>query len=385
MRTNTRMKRIFLTLIPLTLACLVVACGSGSKDNLPPNPTLTMPERPVADYTFSNNKLEEILENRTNLMKGVASSIFAGKSYQYTELAGTLFGLENTYLFQLGDGGDNHIQLWFIEGGNICFIYDSTQTFDSFPCDESRISTSGDLLLIQSTTQSSGASITLELNRDMIEDAMSIGDTLLTTELQDNNLTINTSHAFSSLIEEVANREILSYPEHYGLSSNLGVSTYLQLKEIVEDNTGTNMTLQFDNSVLGSLDDVNMYTGLMIYENQMNTLVTANGSVFEAGTALFAAGQMRTLVRRSDVRNIFFLRQIGFRSWTDADDNDNLIDALDIPFTDKRHRAKATYFDTVLGEQGIDFYLFMLEAALHDHYWMTRTDLEKFGFNVEIR
>lgn len=387
MRTNTHMKRVISTLIPLTLTSLLVACGNGSEDKQPANQTLPMPERPVADYTFSNNILEEYLEHHTSLVRGVASSIYAGKSYQYTELAGTYAELENTYLFQLSDEGDNHIQLWFTEGGDTCFIYDSRQTFDSFPCDESRISTSGDLLLIQSTTQSSGASITLELNRDMIEDVISIGDTLLTTELQDNNLTISTSHAFSSLIEEVANREILSYPEDYRLNSTLGVSAYMQLKEIVKDNAGTKMTLQFDNSVLGSFDGVNMYTGLMIHENKMNTLVTANGSVREAGTALFAAGQKRTLELKNNlVENIEILAQVGVRSWASIDDNGNSIYAHDIPFSDKRHRAKATYFDTMLGEQGIDFYLFTLTPRpVDDIWWMSRTELEKFGFNVEIK
>lgn len=385
-----RMKRLLSTLITLTITSSLVACGGGSKDESfapAPAPVVTAPASPtspVADYTFSDNELEELLAERSPLFE-VATSNYAGAAYQEVRFAQELD--EDIYLFRLHDNENSYIQLLINEGNDKCFIYDNTQSFDSFPCDESRVSTSGDLVLIQSVTQSSGASITLELNSELLGGADSIGTTLLITDLQDNNLTIKTSYAFEGLLEELFNREILTKPDDVRIGSGLGVTTYLQLRDIVEQHAGANMTFEFDNHINGSLDDdINMYTGLMIHESQMDTLVTANGSVFSGGTDLFAAGKERILMRSSDIEAIELNKQIGVHSWGGNDDDGNSKTALDLPFSDDGHRKQATYFDTVLGEQGIDFYLFTLKSAPFDgEYWITQADSENFGFITEIK
>ena len=385
-----RMKRLLSTLITLTITSSLVACGGGSKDESSapaPAPVVTAPASPtspVADYTFSDNELGELLAERSLLLE-VATSNYAGAAYQEVKFVQELG--EDIYLFRLHDNENSYIQLLINEGNDKCFFYDNTQSFDSFPCDESRVSTSGDLVLIQSVTQSSGASITLELNSELLGGADSIGTTLLITDLQDNNLTIKTSYAFEGLLEELFNREILTKPDDVRIGSGLGVTTYLQLRDIVEQHAGANMTFEFDNHINGSLDDdINMYTGLMIHESQMDTLVTANGSVFSGGTDLFAAGKERILMRSSDIEAIELNKQIGVHSWGGKDDDGNSKTALEIPFSDDSHRKQATYFDTVLGEQGIDFYLFTLESAPFDgEYWITQADSENFGFITEIK
>jgi hypothetical protein len=385
-----RMKRLLSTLITLTITSSLVACGGGSKDDSSapaPAPVVTAPASPtspVADYTFSDNELGELLAERSLLLE-VATSNYAGAAYQEVKFVQELG--EDIYLFRLHDNENSYIQLLIDVDKDKCFIYDNTQSFDSFPCDESRVSTSGDLVLIQSVTQSSGASITLELNSELLGDANSIGTTLLITDLQDNNLTIKTSYAFEGLLEELFNREILSKADNFRIGSGLGVTTYLQLRDIVEQHAGANMTFEFDNHINGSLDDdINMYTGLMIHESQMDTLVTANGSVFSGGTDLFAAGKERILMRSSDIEAIELNQQIGVHSWGGEDDDGNSVTALDLPFSDDGHRKQATYFDTVLGEQGIDFYLFTLESAPFDgEYWITQADSENFGFITEIK
>ena len=385
-----RMKRLLSTLITLTITSSLVACGGGSKDESfapAPAPVVTAPASPtspVADYTFSDNELGELLAERSLLLE-VDTSNYAGAAYQEVKFVQVLG--EGIYLFRLHDNENSYIQLLINEGNDKCFIYDNTQSFDSFPCDESRVSTSGDLVLIQSVTQSSGASITLELNSELLGGADSIGTTLLITDLQDNNLTIKTSYAFEGLLEELFNREILSKADNFRIGSGLGVTTYLQLRDIVEQHAGANMTFEFDNHINGSLDDdINMYTGLMIHESQMDTLVTANGSVFSGGTDLFAAGKERILMRSSDIEAIELNKQIGVHSWGGNDDDGNSKTALDLPFSDDGHRKQATYFDTVLGEHGIDFYLFTLKSAPFDgEYWITQADSENFGFITEIK
>jgi hypothetical protein len=48
------------------------------------------------------------------------------------------------------------------------------------------------------------------------------------------------------------------------------------------------LILVFDSKTDGSSDDgINMYTGLLIQERQMNTLVSTSGSAFSGETDLF--------------------------------------------------------------------------------------------------
>jgi hypothetical protein len=134
--------------------------------------------------------------------------------------------------------------------------------------------------------------------------------------------------------------------------------------------------------VNGSLDDdINMYTGLMIRDNNMTTVVTESGAVFSGGTDLFAAGSSRILQRSTKIEAIENNQQIGVHSWGDGDGTT----ALDIPYTDDSHRKQATYFETMLGDTGVDFYIFTLEAAPFDgEHWVTRSESDTYGLITEI-
>lgn len=112
----------------------------------------------------------------------------------------------------------------------------------------------------------------------------------------------------------------------------------------------------------------------------MNTVVTATGSVFSGGTDLFAAGKQRIL-QRSNVNNAIELnKQVGVHSWGEGDKT-----AKEFPYTDESHRKQATYFKTMMGDKGIDFYLFTLDSApANGAHWMTKADSDKYGFITQI-
>ncbi|MEZ8224448.1 alpha/beta hydrolase [Vibrio splendidus] len=165
------------------------------------------------------------------------------------------------------------------------------------------------------------------------------------------------------------------------INSTLGASTYSQLFDIVKLYRGSEMTLKFTNHIGGSADDdINMYTGRMIKNNKMTTIVTPTGSVFSGGTDLFAAGNPRILQRSNTKQAIELNKQIGVHSWGTGDKT-----AKDFPYTEESHRKQATYFKKVMGDTGIDFYIFTLDSAPSDgEHWVTKTDSDKYGFITRI-
>ena len=153
------------------------------------------------------------------------------------------------------------------------------------------------------------------------------------------------------------------------------------MKDIIEQYSGLGMTLKFNNHIGGSADDdINMYTGLMIKDNNMTTMVTATGSVFSGGTDLFTAGNLRILQRSNKAVAIEKNQQVGVHSWSNGQDS-----AKDIAYTDESHRRQATYFNTMLGDQGVDFYIFTLDSAPADGaHWLTKADSDKYSFITRI-
>ena len=361
--------------LTLLLAPLVIlaGCNSGSSSNNIDKKSVT---KPVADYTFSNKELMSLMSEREEILNSIRIN-YQGNSYDKILFAENLS--EEQLVIKLADQNNNKIDFMLSSDDEVkCVIYSSNTQVDVFDCDSSTQSTSGESTLIQSTTQLASQPIQVEFISDAPEYIASVGSTILTATQNNNQVDIVTSFSFNDFYRDVFNIT----DETEKIHSTLGVTTFLQLSEIVKENVGTNMIMKFNNDIGGSADDdINMYTGLMIHNHQMSTLVTPTGSVFSGGTDLFAAGNPRILQRSNNTDAIETNEQIGVHSWSDGQNS-----AKDIPYTDTSHRKQATFFNTVMGEKGIDFYVFTLDAAPFDGaHWITKSDSDKYGFITEIQ
>lgn len=363
--------RTFLLAAPLIL---LAGCNSGSSNNSSTTKPLL---KPAANYQFTDAARDELLEERQDILNSMMLS-YDGKAYSNVKFAESL-GDENT-LIQLADDNGNSIDLYLLGADEVeeCIIYhEASNRVDSFQCGADKRSISNDTTLIQTTTTHASLPIQVEYNHEDAEYITSIGSTILTAVDNQNQINITTSFAFEGFF-----RDLICQPScDEKTPSTLGVTTFLQLKDITEQYKGSNMTVRFDNPIGGSADDdINMYTGLMINKNQMTTIVTPTGSVFSGGTDLFAAGNERILERATANAAIEADKQVGVHSWAEGDKT-----AKEFPYTDESHRKQATYFDTVMGSKGIDFYLFTLDSApASGEHWVTKADSEKYNFITKI-
>ncbi|GAL09718.1 hypothetical protein JCM19233_695 [Vibrio astriarenae] len=95
---------------------------------------------------------------------------------------------------------------------------------------------------------------------------------------------------------------------------------------------------------------------------------------------MFAAGYPRILQRANAINAIEDNKQIGVHSWSNGDKT-----AKDFPYTDESHRKLATFFTKVMGEEGVDFYLFTLDSAPFDgEHWLTEAESNKYDFITRI-
>lgn len=211
----------------------------------------------------------------------------------------------------------------------------------------------------------------------MSEAVTILGSTILSKTQNGNKVTITTSFAFNTFYRDVLGKT----SANERIMSSLGMTTYSQLFDIIKLYPGSEMTLEFDNHIGGSADDeINMYTGRMIHSNKMTTVVTPTGSVFSGGTSLFAAGSPWILQRADATKAIELNKQIGVHSWAEDDKT-----AKELPYTDESHRRQAIYFKAMLGEKGIGFYIFTLDAApAVGEYWITKADSEKYNFITHL-
>lgn len=372
------MKSFKLLLLSASVA-IITACNSSSSKSptstTPTTPTTpTAKSKPAADYNFSDAEVSSLLEERNQILQAMRLT-FKEKTYSNLTFAEQISD-EQTVL-KLKDEANNSIDLLINTGGEgNCAIYTS-DLVDVFKCSESMQSSSGERTLIQSTTENSKQSIQLEFVSKAVDVFASVGSTILTATQGNNEVHIATSFAFNKFYAAVLGLD----GSDERINSTLGVTTYLQLRDIVSQYKGTKMTLEFRNHIGGSADDdINMYTGLMINSNSMTTSVASTGSVFSGGTDLFAAGNPRVLHRAKATNAIEANQQIGVHSWGNGEKT-----ALEIPFTDDSHRKQATYFNKVLGEKGVDFYLFTLESApFNGSHWITKADSDKYGFITQI-
>ncbi|MCO7188591.1 MULTISPECIES: hypothetical protein [unclassified Pseudoalteromonas] len=367
----------------LVAACVasVSGCNSGSSKSTGQTTTPTKSvtptevERPAADHTFSNTELEALLTERNQILTSVKMS-FEGKSYNQVQYAEELD--EGQWVIKLQSSDASTVDLWLSNADDgDCLIYQPSVITDIFKCGESTRTSSDNSTVIQSTTQNRKSDIQVEFQTDALKHISSIGNTVLTASNKDNKVTINTTFAFNEFFREILNND----GSKERINATLGVTTYLQMKDITSRFEGSEMTLAFSTHIGGSADDdINMYTGLLIKDNKMATHVTRTGSVFSGGTDLFAAGNPRILQKTNDTIAIESNKQIGVHSWGNGEKT-----ALDIPYTDVSHRKQATYFDKVLGQQGIDFYIFTLKSApFNGEHWITQADSDKYNFITVI-
>ncbi|GAL09719.1 hypothetical protein JCM19233_696 [Vibrio astriarenae] len=193
---------------------------------------------------------------------------FNGTTYEITQFSES-FDNKEILLKLVNIDGDKVDVLLSIGTGNQCIIYPEKGELDTFDCSVTERTVSGDYTLIQSQTQKSNESVQLEYYTDDIEYVGSLGSTVLTVSSENKNVNITTSFAFDDFYQNVG---IEAY------ESSLGFTTYLQLKETTEKYKGEDIWIRFDNRIGGSADDdINIYTGLMIKDNNIATVVTPKG------------------------------------------------------------------------------------------------------------
>lgn len=323
---------------------------------------------PIADYEFSATALDKILTERKEILNSVNLQIddesFGEITFYHKE--------ENADFFELQSEQGNKITLMLPEGdadNSNCIIYKTSSEVDIFNCNKDNFSTSNEISLLPSTLSKKGSQIMLEYHSAVLEAGKAIGSTRL--ELNNANNVIITSFAFSDFYRDVL---CLNVCEQIPFSV-LGASTYLALKEITTSNQLEEATLVFDNPIAGSADDeINLYTGLLIRENNLTTKVSERGSVFSGGTDLFIAGKVRLLELSKEGSDSAQNKQIGVHSWSDGEQS-----ATEHPYNHIMHRMQATYTTKMLGDKGISFYLFTINAApANGEYFMTKEELDKY-------
>ncbi|MGR5335073.1 alpha/beta hydrolase [Vibrio gigantis] len=330
--------------------------------------------KPKADYVFSSAKLGALYQERQELQEAMKLT-YDGVQYKKILFAEDIS--DEQKVVRLADSLGQSVDLYLPDAGaDDCAIYREGDLFDSFDCGAAQRSIGNDSTLINTTTNTN-EQVELEYHNELIQYVTSLGSTILSKTKSGNKVTITTSFVFNAFYRDVLN-ETGAVDR---IQSTLGASTYSQLFDIVKLYQGSEMTLKFTNHIGGSADDdINMYTGRMIHNNNMTTIVTPTGSVFSGGTDLFAAGNPRVLQRADTTKAIELNKQVGVHSWAEGDKT-----AKEFPYTNESHRKQATYFKKVMGDKGIDFYIFTLDSApASGEHWVTKADSDKYGFITRI-
>ncbi|MEC7941532.1 MAG: alpha/beta hydrolase [Pseudomonadota bacterium] len=357
-------------LLALSLT-LLAGCNSSSSSN---KPATQAQAKPKADYVFSSAKLGELYQVRQEVQESMRLT-YDGVQYEKILFAEDISDKQK--VVRLADSLGQSVDLYLPDAGaDDCAIYREGDLFDKFDCGAARRSIGNDSTLINMTTNAN-KKVELEYHNELFQYVTSLGSTILSKAKSGNEVTITTSFAFNAFYRDVLNKTGAVDRIH----STLGASTYSQLFDIVKLYQGSEMTLKFTNHIGGSADDdINMYTGRMIHNNNMTTIVTPMGSVFSGGTDLFAAGNPRVLQRADSTKAIELNKQVGVHSWAEGDKT-----AKEFPYTNESHRKQATYFKKVMGGKGIDFYIFTLDSApASGAHWVSKADSDKYGFITRI-
>ncbi|MBE8576325.1 alpha/beta hydrolase [Vibrio sp. OPT18] len=352
---------------------LILLAGCNSSSNSGKAATKAQ-EKPQADYVFSSTKLGELYKERQEVQESIKLD-YNGVQYETVLFAEDISDKQK--VVRLADSLGQSVDLYLPDAGaDDCAIYHEGHFFDSFDCGVAQRSIGNDTTLINTKTNTHKP-VELEYHNELVQYVTSLGSTILSKSKSGNKVTITTSFAFDAFYRDVLN-ETGAVDR---IRSTLGASTYSQLFDIVKLYRGSEMTLKFTNHIGGSADDdINMYTGRMIHSNNMTTIVTPTGSVFSGGTDLFAAGNPRVLQRADTTKAIELNKQVGVHSWAEDDKT-----AKDFPYTNESHRKQATYFKKVMGDTGIDFYIFTLDSApASGEHWVTKAESDKYGFITRI-
>ncbi|MFY2509185.1 hypothetical protein ACN3E9_13055 [Vibrio pectenicida] len=332
--------------------------------------------KPRADYLFNNSKKSKLLVERDEVIQS-SKLTYDGEVYS---VAYAMETSDDYLMLMKSNHGSRELVLQAplkAEENSKCLIGTSYNRWYIFDCSKEQVSNNQDLITYNGIyeeksfpTMAVSPDIILELH----EGIGNIGSTELKLDFVGSAATITTQSPFSV---------------YFGsdVSTDLGVTTYYQIKNLVNKALGREITLVFDSEIDGSSDDeINMYTGLFIREAGIHTKINQSGSVFSGGTDLFTAGKTRTLELNNSNVSVEENEQVGIHSWAEIDSSGKIIEATSIPYTNEAHRAQATYFQHMLGDIGIDFYLFTLESAPHDgEHYMTRSELELYGVTTNVR
>ncbi|MGB1285764.1 MAG: hypothetical protein ACPG7F_04445 [Aggregatilineales bacterium] len=155
------------------------------------------------------------------------------------------------------------------------------------------------------------------------------------------------------------------------ITGDLGTRTYQQITDLIAEYPEVN-TLELVN-VPGSVnDEINIHTGRLVREAGLNTYVPANGLIASGGVDLFIAGVERFVEEGA---------QIGVHSWCCEDD----MTAIELPRDHPAHQNQKDYHSAMLGDRGIDFYFYTLEAAAFDDIYYMQIDEIKEWELAEVR
>lgn len=358
-------------LFGLLSALLLIGCGSNSDSK-----TTDKLTQPKPDFSFTQSNLDDILDERKSITEAISLQI---NNKSYNTLRFTHFD-ENFSLFKLESANKDSLILMLPDGkkdNNTCIIYRSKTDMEAFNCSKEKFTNNGDSSILQQEPSNKFNVISIEYQNELFEVGDSLGSTELTFHSKVTGDEVLTSFAFDSFYQNI----FCNGQCDEKIYSTLGASTYLALEDLTNAYALNGATLIFNNPIGGSADDeINLYTGILMRDSGLNTKVSKNGSVFSGGTDLFAAGVKRTLEVMDPNKAIEQNQQIGVHSWSDGEKS-----AKDYPFTHEMHRMQATFTTKMLGDKGIPFYLFTLDAApAEGEHFMTRQELEKYNLVTHI-
>lgn len=370
------------------LCTTLIACGGGGSGGSDNSTDLTSSNSEIStNYQFSNDDLNAYLENRSQWQKSV-NVTYDGETYNKIISAIDPDDDDDfTYMVLSNSNGDKEIGLKLLNKGSeqqdqLCAIGQANGFRDLFSCQDSEYSESETDMFLDSTTITTSKSISLSYDLSSIKYVRYLGSTKLKSSLQPDGSMIVTTHAwFADYIDSIQ-----LPPRGYDSTSTLGITTYQQLKHLSDSPNwpASNVVLKFDSHISGSVDDdINMYTGLLIREKGVNTAIDTTKSgvgVASGGTDLFSAGVKRQ-VTLLEGETLTSTKAIGVHSWND----ENGTEATQIPYTDESHIKQATYFNQMLGDKGVSFYIFTIKSApASSIYYVTNAESELYNLVTDI-
>lgn len=150
------------------------------------------------------------------------------------------------------------------------------------------------------------------------------------------------------------------------ITGALGTEFYIQMQDLIA-NSPQVKTLVLQN-IEGSInDDINLHSGRLVRQAQLNTLMPKDGEAYSGGVDLFLSGQQR-IYQDGGV--------LGVHSWCCVEGKSAHL----LPKDHSAHGAQLTYVREMLGTSlGPDFYFFTLKAApFNGIYNMTKAEITQY-------